>query len=105
MSRDKSKPFWRQEGCFGAAQKERKPITIARYGRERQLTRSRTAKAAGAMKRQFLVQLDPDLIRRIKILAIDRNVSASSLVQQALVVFLASEAGKSPPTGPTETAP
>jgi hypothetical protein len=40
-------------------------------------------------KRQFLVHLDVTLIRRIKILAIDRNVSASSLVQEALLAFLA----------------
>ena len=48
-------------------------------------------------KRQFLVHLDDSLIRRIKILAINRNVSASSLVQEALLAFLAA-AGNSAPT-------
>ena len=38
------------------------------------------------------MQLDAGLIRRIKILAIDRNVSASSLVQEALLAFLAAAA-------------
>ena len=49
-------------------------------------------------KRQFLVHLDVTLIRRIKILAIDRNVSASSLVQEALLAFLAAAGNaKQPP--------
>lgn len=48
-------------------------------------------------KRQFLVHVDVNVIRRIKILAIDRNVSASSLVQEALLAFLAA-AGNSAPT-------
>ena len=43
--------------------------------------------------RQFLVHLDSDLIRRIKILAIERNVSASSLVQRGMLEFLATDAG------------
>lgn len=47
-----------------------------------------------AEKRQFLVHIDADLIRRIKILAIDRSVTASSLVQQAITEFL-SRAGQS----------
>jgi predicted transcriptional regulator len=42
-----------------------------------------------AKKRQFLTQIDIDLIRRIKILAIERDVSASNLVQNALAEFLA----------------
>jgi hypothetical protein len=50
----------------------------------------------GGGKRQFLVHLDANLIRRVKILAIDRNVSASSLVQEALLAFL--EAGNSNPS-------
>jgi hypothetical protein len=47
--------------------------------------------APGALRatRQFLVHLDTDLIRRVKITAIDRNVTASKLVQEALVYFLA----------------
>jgi predicted transcriptional regulator len=43
---------------------------------------------AAAEKRQFLVHIDADLIRQIKILAIDRSVTASSLVQQAITEFL-----------------
>jgi hypothetical protein len=39
-------------------------------------------------KRQFLVHIDADLIRRTKILALDRRVSASSLVQAAVTEFL-----------------
>jgi predicted transcriptional regulator len=39
-------------------------------------------------KRQFLIQIDADLIRRTKIMAIERRVSASSLVQQAVEEFL-----------------
>jgi len=44
-----------------------------------------------AEKRQFLVHLDADLIRRIKILAINRKVTASSLVQAALLDYLAAQ--------------
>ena len=47
-------------------------------------------------KRQFLVHIDASLIRRVKILAIDRNVTASSVVQEALLGYLATE-GDSPP--------
>lgn len=50
-------------------------------------------------KRQFLVHIDADLIRQIKILALDRNVSASSLVQEALHGYLATSAGSCPPRG------
>jgi predicted HicB family RNase H-like nuclease len=39
-------------------------------------------------KRQFLVQIDAGLIRRTKIMAIQRRVSASSLVEEALEDFL-----------------
>ncbi len=45
---------------------------------------------ASSGKRQFLVHLNPDLIHRVKILAIERNVSASSLVQEALLAWLES---------------
>ena len=55
------------------------------------------AKKATRVKRQFLVHLDANLIRRIKILAIDRNVSASSLVQEALLAFLAATGNSSQP--------
>jgi hypothetical protein len=53
-------------------------------------------------KRQFLVQLDAGLIRRIKILAIDRNVSASSLVQEALLAFLAGAGADTAEAAPPE---
>jgi hypothetical protein len=43
-------------------------------------------------KRQFLVHIDARVIRRIKILALDRNVTASSLVQEALLAYLATAA-------------
>jgi ribbon-helix-helix CopG family protein len=56
-------------------------------------------------KRQFLVHLDPDLIRRIKILAIDRNVTASSLVQEALLAYLAEAGGANPLTRRPRPAP
>ncbi len=39
-------------------------------------------------KRQFLIHIDADLIRRTKILAIQRKVTASSLVQAAVAEFL-----------------
>ncbi|WP_149536632.1 ribbon-helix-helix domain-containing protein [Siccirubricoccus phaeus] len=45
----------------------------------------------GPDRRQFLVVIDAEIIRRTKILAIERGVSASSLVQQALAEFLGRE--------------
>ena len=51
---------------------------------------------ASAGKRQFLVHIDANVIRQIKILAIDRGVSASSLVQEALLAYLAALAGSLP---------
>ena len=54
-------------------------------------------------KRQFLVHIDVDLIRRVKILAIERGVSASSLVQQSLTEFLSREQPRAPAPGATET--
>ena len=42
------------------------------------------------VSRQFLVHIDPTLIRRVKILALDRNTSASKVVQEALIAFVAS---------------
>lgn len=47
------------------------------------------------VSRQFLVHIDIDLIKQVKILAIDRNVTASRLVQDALIAFLA-DGGSSP---------
>jgi precorrin-6B methylase 2 len=49
----------------------------------------RSAPGAPRATRQFLIHLDIDLIRRVKITAIDRNVTASKVVQEALVSFLA----------------
>lgn len=48
----------------------------------------RSAPGALRVTRQFLVHLDAELIRRVKITAIDRNVTASKIVQEALVTFL-----------------
>jgi Ribbon-helix-helix protein, copG family len=62
------------------------------------LTKPRTAESASEPKRQFLVHLDAGLIRRIKVLAIDRGVSASSLVQEALLAYL-------PPSTPATRKP
>jgi hypothetical protein len=46
------------------------------------------AESKGPARKQFLVHIDADLIRRVKILALDRGVTASSLVQEAIVEFL-----------------
>lgn len=43
--------------------------------------------AIGA-KRQFLVHIDEAIIKRVKIRALEERISASLLVQQALVEFL-----------------
>jgi len=56
-------------------------------------------------KRQFLVHIEADLIRRIKILALDRNVSASSLVQEALLGYLATAAGSGQAPGKSTETP
>jgi hypothetical protein len=50
------------------------------------------------LRKQFLVHIDADLIRRTKILALERGVSASSIVQEALVELRASsqDAAKKP---------
>jgi hypothetical protein len=77
-------------------------IVIGSHGdRGSSVSAKNAATKATRGKRQFLVHLDANLIRRVKILAIDRNVSASSLVQEALLAFLAA-AGKSnpPPRNP-----
>ncbi|WP_426954562.1 hypothetical protein [Muricoccus radiodurans] len=50
--------------------------------------------AAG--RKQFLVHIDAHVIRRVKILALDREVSASSLVEKALIEFLARSADARP---------
>jgi hypothetical protein len=41
------------------------------------------------LRKQFLVHIEADVIRLTKILALERGVSASSIVQQALVELLA----------------
>lgn len=46
-------------------------------------------------KRQFLVVIDTEIIRRTKILAIERGVTASSIVQQALADLFQREAATS----------
>ena len=46
------------------------------------------AEGEGPARKQFLVHIDADVIRRVKILALDRGVTASSLVQEAIVEFL-----------------
>ena len=61
------------------------------------MTENKLVGTAARRTRQFLVHLDPDLIRRIKIMAIERNVSASSLVQRAMLAVLAAEATHPPP--------
>lgn len=40
------------------------------------------------LRKQFLVHIEADLIRFTKILALEQGVSASSIVQQALVELL-----------------
>lgn len=50
----------------------------------------------GAGRKQFLVHIDADVVRRVKILALDREVSASSLVEKALIEFLARSADARP---------
>lgn len=50
----------------------------------------------GAGRKQFLVHIDADFIRRVKILALDRGVSASSLVEKAIANFLACSADAQP---------
>jgi hypothetical protein len=52
------------------------------------ITPSQSTTTSQRMTRQFLVHLDERLIRRVKILAIERGVSASSLVGMALTAFL-----------------
>nr|WP_294563057.1 CopG family transcriptional regulator [uncultured Rhodopila sp.] len=52
------------------------------------LVEDERTESEGPARKQFLVHIDADVIRRVKILAIDRGVSASSVVQQAIVEFL-----------------
>jgi hypothetical protein len=52
------------------------------------LAEDERAEGETTARKQFLVHIDADLIRRVKKLAIDREVSASSLVQEAIADFL-----------------
>lgn len=45
----------------------------------------------GLAKRQFLSRLDPDLIRRTKMFALLRGLTASAVVERALADFLAKQ--------------
>lgn len=56
-------------------------------------------------RRQFLVHIDADLIRRTKILAIERGVTASSLVQQAVADFLLRHGALPPSAAHSEDKP
>jgi hypothetical protein len=47
--------------------------------------------SGGPARKQFLVHMDVDVIRRVKILAIERGVSASNLVQEVIVEFLSQD--------------
>lgn len=58
-------------------------IGIYRHSGDTGWTRFRS-KGPQPEKRQFLVVIDAEIIQRTKILAIERGVTASSLVQQAL---------------------
>ena len=67
--------------------------------------RTTTAPTDAAAKRQFLVYLEPDLIRRTKIHAIQLGTTASEIVHRALIEFLAREGGGGPASEPTDGAP
>ena len=53
--------------------------------------------------RQFLIHIEIDVIRQVKILAIDRNVTASRLVQEALISFLRASREVPAATSPGDT--
>ena len=50
-----------------------------------------------AQKRQFLVHIDPDLKRRVKLLAVERDATVSSIGQEALESYLAAAGGRQKP--------
>lgn len=52
------------------------------------------ARIPSADKRQFLAQLDPALIKELKITAIEWNVKAGALVGEAVVQHLERQAGR-----------
>ena len=50
-------------------------------------------------KRQFLVYLDPEIIKQVKLLAVERETSASQLVGEALTAWLRGGRSGDGPTG------
>jgi hypothetical protein len=52
------------------------------------MNRQRATRTDSRATRQFLVHIDIDLIRRVKISAINQNVTASKIVQEALISYL-----------------
>jgi hypothetical protein len=55
------------------------------------MNRQRAARSDSRATRQFLVHIDIDLIRRVKISAINQNVTASKIVQDALISYLSAD--------------
>ncbi|MBI5114456.1 MAG: hypothetical protein HZA68_21040 [Rhodovulum sp.] len=56
-------------------------------------------------RRQFLVYMEPDLIKKVKLAALKRDVSASVLVEEAVVQWLAAnEPGRKRKSGGGKTA-
>jgi hypothetical protein len=52
------------------------------------MNRQRATRSDSRATRQFLVHIDIDLIRRVKISAINQDVTASKIVQEALISYL-----------------
>ena len=62
------------------------------------MDRTKQGPAGKDNRRQLLIRIDEGLIRRIKILAIDAHISASVVVERAIVAyFAAAPGGSSPP--------
>jgi hypothetical protein len=55
------------------------------------MNRQRAARSDPRATRQFLVHIDVDLIRQVKITAINQNVTASRIVEDALISYLSSD--------------
>jgi hypothetical protein len=64
------------------------------------MNRRRVAQSELRATRQFLVHLDIDLIRQVKITAINQNVTASKIVQQALISYLSANVATAIPDAP-----